>query len=115
MLPGSTSFSVTTPSNGAVMVAHERATVAARSDDPDRVFAGTLFDGLQVSGDGGQTWAPAGPGIASSEIRHVALHRDAPSVVWVGTRTGLFRSADGGASFDATSRRRARRPSARPR
>jgi photosystem II stability/assembly factor-like uncharacterized protein len=88
---------------GAALPDRFVTSVAARSDDPDRVFAGTLFDGLQVSSDGGQTWAPAGDGIGSSEIRHVALHRDAPSVVWVATRTGLFRSADGGESFVATS------------
>jgi photosystem II stability/assembly factor-like uncharacterized protein len=76
--------------------------VAAFAADPTKspVMFAAMADGLWKSGDGGQTWqrlatAPGG-------ITALAVHPVDQDRVFAGTSQGtLFRSADGGVSWQA--------------
>ena len=73
-------------------------------NEPNRVYAPNFFGrGLLASTDGGVTWElrtgglPTVPG--ASGIRSMAIDHVDPSVLVVGTPSGLFRSSDYGATF----------------
>lgn len=75
--------------------------IAVDPRDPSRVYCGTRGHGLWRSGDAGETWEPAAPGIASTDITAVAVGPTERSrtlgVVYVGTEpSAVFRSDDGG-------------------
>jgi photosystem II stability/assembly factor-like uncharacterized protein len=79
--------------------------VAVDPNDPQRVFAGTLDDGLLHSLDGGTTWARAGT-LGAARVMSVAVSPcdvvDALSVVYAGTEpSNLYRSEDDGRTWEA--------------
>lgn len=49
------------------------------------------------------SWGSTPPRIGP-EVKHFAVHREAPDVVFAATRFGVFRSTDGGASWNAATR-----------
>lgn len=78
--------------------------VAVDTHLKNRIYLATFDHGLQISKDGGETWDPAGPGIASNRIMSVAVSPtetiDGKQVVWAGTEPSyLYRSEDGGESW----------------
>jgi photosystem II stability/assembly factor-like uncharacterized protein len=78
--------------------------VAVDPANPDRVYVGTLDDGLYASQDGGLTWDRGGDGLADRRVLSLAVspsHREsAVSVVYAGTEpSNLYRSEDGGHSW----------------
>jgi len=69
-----------------------------------RVFCGTFGQGLWLSADGGETWSPAGEGIAHPQVMSVAVsaaeRQGGHGVIWAGTEpSALFRSEDGGRTW----------------
>lgn len=67
------------------------------SGDGNSLFAGTLSQGLLKSPDGGQSWTPATTGLTiNGEVNAVALNG---AEVFVGTKGGIYRSSDTGASW----------------
>ncbi|HIE50841.1 MAG TPA: hypothetical protein EYP85_03705, partial [Armatimonadetes bacterium] len=77
---------------------------------PEVMLAGTAYEGVFKSLDGGRTWAYKG--LANKFITTVALRPDNPEVVYVAaakaypgkpweSRGGLFRSLDGGETWKA--------------
>ncbi|MFB6228664.1 MAG: WD40/YVTN/BNR-like repeat-containing protein [Halobacteriales archaeon] len=90
--------------------------VAAHLDRPDRVFCGTFGAGLHRSIDGGDSWERVGAetidpdeapetaerrGAGGVSVMSVAVDPADPDTVWVGTEpSALFRSADGGVSWE---------------
>ncbi|HEX2038066.1 MAG TPA: glycosyl hydrolase [Chloroflexota bacterium] len=77
--------------------------VAVDPSHPASVYCGTFDAGLWRSEDGGETWHPAGPGIAHQAVMAVAvspLERNGLGVVYAGTEpSALFRSDDGGQTW----------------
>ncbi len=74
-----------------------RPTCLAVAPAGGRAWCGTV-DGVRASDDGGATWAPAG--LAGEEVTAVAASPSEPGVMWAGTEpSGVYRSADGGASW----------------
>lgn len=61
------------------------------------IFAATVngSSALQASGDGGDSWAPAGPTAATDALAMSATG----STVYISTPQGVFRSLDGGATW----------------
>lgn len=57
--------------------------------------------GLQVSSDGGRTWARFGLGIGQSELHKIAFSND--GTTFYGLLDGLYVSLDGGQSFERRS------------
>ena len=89
--------------------------VAALAVDPgneDVIYLGAPSGGLWKTIDGGASWTPIFDDVGTHTIGAVALDPQNPDTVWVGTGEqwgscysyfgmGLFRSIDGGASFEA--------------
>lgn len=72
--------------------------VAVHPTNPAIVAIGTRRQVL-VSRDGGRSWRP-GVGVPESPI-HAALYQPmTPEALWVAAATGLYRSADGGVSWN---------------
>jgi photosystem II stability/assembly factor-like uncharacterized protein len=74
--------------------------VAVDPRDPDRVYVGTFDDGLYATSDGGETWRPAGSGIADRRVLAVSVspshQAGGVSVLYAGTEpSNLYRSEDG--------------------
>jgi hypothetical protein len=78
--------------------------VAADPARGERVYCGTFGRGLWTTSDGGDSWRPAGDGIAHAQVMAVAVssleRAGADGVVWAGTEpSALFRSEDGGRAW----------------
>ena len=85
-------------------VAASRTGSEASRDAVDRVFAGTVDDGLYRSTDGGDRFERIdlddGRRADSESITAVAVSPHDPDEVWIGTEPSrVFRSVDGGDSF----------------
>ncbi len=69
----------------------------------ERIYVGTDDQGLWRSPDGGRTWASAGKGIGSADVRAVAVGQGQagrPGTVYAGTEpSAVFRSTDGGETW----------------
>jgi photosystem II stability/assembly factor-like uncharacterized protein len=79
--------------------------------DPDTVLAGTCPARLYRSGDGGRTWTEPSvqmvqecPRIMHSRLTTLVADPTEPESIWAGVEIGgLFRSADGGRTWQAVS------------
>jgi photosystem II stability/assembly factor-like uncharacterized protein len=58
--------------------------------------------GIYRSDDLGAHWSPADSGLTDKDVYAMALASSGPQILYAGTDTGLFRSQDGGASWDFT-------------
>ena len=72
----------------------------------DRARVGVLYlagrDGIHRSEDGGMSWVPLNEGLATTNIRSLAQSPTDAKVFYAGTNgSGLYRSLDGGAHWDA--------------
>ena len=85
--------------------------IAVPHNEPEVIFVGTASGGLWKSTSAGVTWEPIFDEQPTQSIGAVALSPLNPDLVWVGTGEGnprnshtsgrgLFRSLDGGASWD---------------
>ncbi len=68
--------------------------------DPNRVFANNYNGGNFLSEDGGSTWANASQGYTGAQVRRVAIDPLDLACVYAAGRSGIWRSEDGGASWD---------------
>ena len=79
--------------------------VAVDPADPDRVYVGTLDNGLYASADGGRSWDNDGRGLDDSRVMSVAVSGSdrvgGVSVVYAGTEpSNVYRSADDGRRWE---------------
>ena len=54
------------------LVGHQVRCVAVDPLQPEFIYCGTSDSGLWCSGDAGESWHPAGPGIPASRVHSVA-------------------------------------------
>lgn len=78
--------------------------IAIDPRDPERVYVGTMDNGLRFSTDRGTSWREAGPSIDEPRVLSVAVsrsdRRSGVSVVYAGTEpSNLYRSEDGGLNW----------------
>lgn len=77
--------------------------VAVDQRNSDRIYVGTDDQGLWRSVDGGRTWAPAGKGIAWTDVTAIAVGQGQAGrlgTVYAGTEpSAVFRSTDGGETW----------------
>jgi|SRR5690625_1513706 len=83
---------------------HHFRCLAVDSTRDGRLYGGSFADGLWISDDAGDTWYPAGEGIAHDCVVSVAVsvseRVDGQAVVWAGTEPShLYRSTDGGKTW----------------
>lgn len=67
--------------------------------DALRLFVNNYDGGNFVTTDGGASWANASTGYTGADVKDVAVSRQNPAVVYVNTKLGPFKSADGGQSW----------------
>lgn len=93
-------------------VAGRVAALAVHPTNEDILYLGTASGGLWKTTDGGSSWASIFDEGGTMTMGAVALQESDPNVVWVGTGErqsscasymgmGVFRSTDGGATFQA--------------
>jgi len=68
--------------------------------DTNRVFANNYNGGNFLSEDGGRTWQNASQGYTGAQIRSVAVDPTNPARVYAAGRSGLWRSDDGGITWN---------------
>jgi len=82
--------------------------VAVDPKNGSTIYAAVSGAGLFKSADGGMTWNPANAGLPGTDaatgrttisIRALAIDATTPAVLYIGAAGGLFRSADGGATW----------------
>jgi len=88
------------------------------------VLVAALGQGVQRSTDGGRTWTPSAEGLPHRAVRALAAHPTNPAVVWAalgavedpgGARQGgVWRSSDGGRSWQPSSNGLDLSPGVRP-
>jgi len=67
--------------------------------DPNRIYAGSMDDGMFRSNDGGQTWKEINRGIKYKSIWAIAQHPKTGRV-WAGTEpASMFKSDDQGETW----------------
>jgi photosystem II stability/assembly factor-like uncharacterized protein len=72
-------------------------------------ISGTIWAGVEngfVSADGGDTWAPAGPGLPGwfwAGVKEFAIDPSNPATLYGATGAGVYKSTDGGASWNPAS------------
>jgi hypothetical protein len=84
--------------------------VAGAPDNPHRFYFGAVNGGVWRTDDAGRTWTPIFDQVNEGSIGAIAIAPSAPKTIYVGTGEadmrsdiaqgiGMFRSADGGASW----------------
>jgi len=77
-------------------------TLALDPQLPATVYAGTMGDAVYKSPDGGQHWLPHNVGLKEhvSYVNQFVFHPARSETIYLATTVGVFRSADGGRSWD---------------
>lgn len=87
------------------------ADIALQADDPNTWYIGVGSGGVWKTTNAGTTWTPVFDGQSSYSIGAIALDPSNPHIVWVGTGEnvggrhvgygdGIYRSIDGGATWE---------------
>jgi photosystem II stability/assembly factor-like uncharacterized protein len=82
----------------------EGGLIRALAVDPnDNVFAATLDAGVFMSGDGGRSWRPLTIAPSATRVDSLAVAPGEPQTVYAGTGGGVFKTTDGGATWQAAN------------
>jgi photosystem II stability/assembly factor-like uncharacterized protein len=79
-------------------------------DDANTVFANNYGGGNVKSTDGGENWTIASQGYTGALMFDVEMHPSNSGIIYAAARSGLFRSGDGGRSWQGLSNPPARFP-----
>lgn len=71
-------------------------------EDPMRIAINNYLGGNFLSRNGGQTWLSASEGYTGALVRGIDIAPGRPSTVFVGSRSGVFRSEDSGEHWVGT-------------
>ena len=67
--------------------------------NPDRIFANNYQGGNYLSEDGGVTWVDASTGYTGAQVISVSVAPDQPATVFSSGRNGVWKSSDGGMTW----------------
>ncbi len=74
-------------------------TLAVDNFNPNIVYAGTNGNGIYKSLDGGKTWSQFNNGLSNPQVWDIAIDPTNTTVLYVATQGGVYKSADGAASW----------------
>ena len=74
-------------------------TIAIHPDDSQRIYIGTIENGIYQTMDGGANWFLMEDGSLDITIRDIVFHPAAPETMYAGTLNGMYRSFDEGNSW----------------
>jgi hypothetical protein len=84
--------------------------MAVSPKTPNTLYAGTCYDGVYMSTNGGTSWTDANTGLppSSAYIYSLAINPETPNSVYAGTNGGVYKSATGGSAaayspYDSTN------------
>ncbi len=85
-----------------VFSARRVTTVAVDPQLPATIYAGTMGDAVYKSPDGGQHWLPHNVGLKEhvSYVNQFVFHPARNETIYLATTVGVFRTTDGGRSWD---------------
>jgi photosystem II stability/assembly factor-like uncharacterized protein len=69
-------------------------------DDPMKIFVNNYNGGNFMSTNGGKSWVTANDGYSGAVIRHIELVKEEPTSVYCTASSGIFRSINGGDTWD---------------
>ncbi len=72
-------------------------------ENPDTIFTNNYGGGNVKSVDGGVTWSLASDGYTGALMLDVAMNPQQPNIVYGTARSGIFRSMDGGSTWQGLS------------
>ena len=64
--------------------------------NPMRIIVNNYLGGNILSEDGGETWTLASKGYSGALVSHLVVIQDSPHIVYAGSRSGIYRSDNGG-------------------
>jgi len=67
--------------------------------DSQRIFAGTIENGLYLTTDGGDSWSHIEDDTLNSTLYDIAFHPAGPDTMYAATWSGMYRSYDSGTSW----------------
>ena len=70
------------------------------SHDSERLFAGCDVGGFYISDDGGQSYSIHNKGIEDYFVQSIVEHPCDPNTLYIGCRSGVYKSTDGGRSWE---------------
>ncbi|GEM_PF-350971 len=86
--------------NDANMAGQNVNAIAVNPTNESIVYAGTVFSGLFISGDGGQSWMASNRGLPSLDVRALAIDPTNPSTIYAGLENAaVWKSTDAGANW----------------
>ena len=89
----------TSPGHGTWSNVHAASVGEIAIASPSAYYAGTWYDGVLASTDGGASWAPSTNGLTANDVYALAADPATPAHLFAGTEMGLFASQDGGAHW----------------
>jgi photosystem II stability/assembly factor-like uncharacterized protein len=73
--------------------------LAVAGGGSETIYAGSMSAGVLRSADGGRSWAPATNGLGARGVYALAIDPSARQTIYAGSDGGLYKSADGGATW----------------
>ncbi len=67
--------------------------------DNQRIFAGTAWNGLYITSNGGGSWSHIDDDTLNTNIRDIVFHPAGPDTMFAVTQAGMYRSYNGGTSW----------------
>lgn len=87
-----------------MLPANDIKNLAIDPDNPDIIYAGTLYQGVYRSIDGGKQWNTVKNGLPAYEpINVLEIDPAHSNTIYIGTRSGVFKSNDRGLSWYSVS------------
>jgi len=90
----------TSPGHGTWSNVHAASVGEIAIASSTAYYAGTWYDGVLKSTDGGASWAPSNNNLAANDVYALAADPATPAHLFAGTEMGLFVSQDEGANWD---------------
>ena len=78
--------------------------LAIDSSTPTTLYAGTQYDGVYKSTDGGSTWRAVNTGLTNPYVYALVIDPTTPTTLYTGIQDGgVFKSTDGGSTWRAVN------------